>query len=271
VKLLPFDLTPRGVIRDARDRDWGELASHAGDEAIQISHLKREHFGRVADIRWRGLRFLSLRHLHSDSLDVLRAFTGLERLEVWQSEQVTSLTGIEVVPGLRSISLSELGTIQSLAPVAKLEHISELLLMGGVWKDQQLACDFTPLAALSALERLTLTNVRGATDLSPLLSFRQLEHLHLATDRFPVDEIARVAATYDFWRRNRPWVVKPEDSATLCDRCGSRLTFLFLQRKKRTWCETCDRERFGKVLGWFEALIDKYRGLGDSQPQWAVQ
>lgn len=202
-----------------------------------------------------NLLALSLRHLQMDDLRVLGLFPGLESLEVWQSENVRSLAGLELLRGLRSLSLSELGALPTLAPIAAHPHLEELLLAGGIWKDQILACGFGPLAELRELRKLGLYNVRGATDLGPLLGFTRLARLDVATAFFPVEAVARLAKRYPFWAKPRPWLVSHDSIEAKCGRCGGGQVLLLLQRKKRLWCSSCDAVRLQKTLQAFEALI----------------
>jgi ribosomal protein S27AE len=132
--------------------------------------------------------------------------------------------------------------------------LETLLLTGGVWKDQKLTGNFRPLASLERLRHLTVTNVRGPVDLSPLLGFEHLESLHVATDFFPVTEIARLGARYEFWRNAKPWLRRFQDSDG-CSRCGASRVLIFLPRKKRLYCETCDAVQLRRRLDRFDALI----------------
>ena len=223
-------------------------------EDLHIVNLDAEQTARLLALGFDRLTSLSLRSLRASDLGVLRSFPKLKHLEVWQSANVTSLEGIQHLSGLRWLSLSELGTLPSLEPLAQLSGLTELYLTGGVWKDQKLMGDFAPLAELVNLRRLTITNVRGPVNLAPLLEFEKLEHLFLATALFRVREVARIAARYEFFRRERPWL-HPFDDRDGCPTCRSRRVPLLLQRTKRIFCERCDAGRLNRTLEDFEKVI----------------
>lgn len=171
---------------DLRRASSTELGNLSTTHQIQFVNLTPAHVPSLSEAGFSDLRALSLRHFRSDDLKVLKAFPRLEILEVWQSEQVRSLDGLEALRELRWLALNELGPLPSLSPVAQIAScLEELTLTGGVWKDQILAQDFEPIAALKGLRKLTLLNVRGPSRLTPILGLPQLRELSLATALFP--------------------------------------------------------------------------------------
>lgn len=244
-----------GLVVDLRKPDPAALRELAESEVVQLLHLSP---ARARDLTAAGLprlRSLSLRHLQSTDLALLHDFPQLTHLQVWQSAKVTSLDGLQSQRGLRWLGLSELGLLQTLEPVASLQALTELHLNGGMWRDQQLAGDYAPLASLRSLRRLSISSVRGPRDLSPILDLPDLEDLFLSTDSFPLEEIARVAARYEFWRREHPWLREAGASCD-CPACGSTRVLLFLRRTKRLRCPKCDGAQLERDLRRFENLID---------------
>lgn len=247
---------------DLRRATRTELLSLCPAKEIEFVNLTSADVPRLVELGFGDLQSLSLRHLRTDDLAPLKGFPRLTILEVWQSEHVHSLAGLEALKELRWLALHELGPLPSLVPISDLAStLEELLLMGGMWKDQKLSGDFKPLAALKGLRRLTLLNVRGPVDLSPITNLPKLEYLSLATALFPIDQVARVAAAYPFWREQRPWLKRlrmPEQDSDGCSRCGAARSFLHLQRRKRIWCEQCDGARMEKLLADFDRTIESY-------------
>ena len=153
---------------------WDELQALNQVDNVQFVHLGASDMPRLVSLGLDHIRSLNLRHLRTSDLTILRSFPQLDSLSVWQSPAVTSISGIQTMPGLRSLSLSELGPLSSLEPLSTLQRLEDLALTGGVWKGQRLSGDFSPLAALENLLRLTITNVRGPLDLTPLLHYTHL-------------------------------------------------------------------------------------------------
>ena len=223
-----------------------------------MHHLAAKDLKTLGPIGGQRLRSLGLRELRSSDLSILNHFPLLENLMIWQSAAVQSLTGIEQSQQLRRLCLSEVGPLSSLRPLSALGALEDLLLTGGVWNDQRLSGDFSPLASLRNLKRLTIAGLRGPTDVTPLLGFDKLEYLWFPTARYPRQQVARLAARYPFWASPRPWVVSvgnPEG----CEACGSDRVLLLLQRSKRIWCEHCDAVRLERTLAEFDTLIDRCR------------
>lgn len=244
---------------DLRWPAWEELNALRGRDGLHLVNLNAADVPRLASMGFSKLRSLILRDLHTRNLGFLERFSDLENLQVWQSKDVTSLDGIQTLRKLDWLSLSELGPLSSLRPLSTLDGLKELFLSGGVWKDQKILGDFLPLAELRSLRQLSITNVRGPVDFTPLLDFDRLESLNVATAKFPVSEMARLAAKYPFWHQQRPWLQPLQDDPTGCSRCGKARTILLLQRKKAIWCEHCESVRLGRLLSEFENLIRSYR------------
>ncbi|MBN8731572.1 MAG: hypothetical protein J0L64_13590 [Acidobacteria bacterium] len=239
--------------------DWEMVRSHREAECIQFRNLKLDQVQRLCEIGFPNLRSLNLRFLRAPDLQVLRWFPSVRQLEVWQSNKVTSLSGLEHLPHLNWLLLSELGPLPTLEPIRICAKLESFALTGGIWKPQKLEESFAPIATLRRLRHLMLWGLRGPSDLGPLLDFPALEYLHLPPAPFPLEEVARVAARYPFYAAARPWLVEFEQDMEGCSRCGSKRTLLFLMRKRRFWCKHCDAAKLQRILNEFEALVESYR------------
>jgi hypothetical protein len=256
---IPDPPLRRQPVFDMRRPDWHRLRAASGLDNVQFVHLGFAEVPGLVSLGFDRIRSLSLRHLRARDLGMLAHFPQLENFEVFQSETVISIDGIQALQRVRWLAFQELGPLASLEPLTRMHSIEEFFLLGGMWKNQKLLGDFAPLASLTNLRRLAITSVRGPTDLSPLLAFEHLQHLWFPTALFPVPEVARLAARYPFWSEQRPWLQRLEQDPDGCSRCGRPRIFLLLQRKKRVWCEHCDHDRLGRVLDAFESLIQKGR------------
>lgn len=250
---------PNSPILEMLKPDWGLVRSHREAESLQFRHLKPDQAERLAEIGFPNLQALNLRMLRAPDLQVLRWFPLVRQLEVWQSNKVTSLAGLEHLPRLHWLFLSELGALATLEPVRHCPELESFGLTGGIYKWQMLAGSYEPVAALRRLRHLLLGGVRGPTDISPLLDFPDLKYLSLPPALFPIDEVARLAARYPCYAAARYWLLEFKDDTQGCSRCGTKRVFLFLQRKRRTWCPTCDAVRLQRILDEFEALVARYR------------
>ncbi len=252
---------PRSPIVEMLKPDWEVIGNYSDATSIEFRNLKPEHAKRLAQIGFANLRALSLRHLRAQDLHVLRLFPQIENVRIWQSNPVTSLEGLQSLPNLRICELTELGTLPSLEPVASHTGLTSLCLSSGIWKSQQVIGDLSPIGILSELRQLILV-VRGPADFTPLHRLAKLEWLHFSPALAPVSEVAKLAARFPFWATNKPWLHHFNGDAEGCARCGSKRTFLYLQRKKRVWCSQCDAQRLNKILDEFESLIVHFRAAG---------
>jgi len=254
----PFDGYPSF---DLKTVDWTELKRHASSPGMWLRRMSPRHMPRLLALGLGQLRSLCLRDIDASDLGMLSSFPDLEELQVWQSRKITRLDGIETATGLRWLCLSELGTLESLDPLRALRKLERLLVTGGVWKDQLLNCEFAPIGSLKSLTALCITNVRGPVDLSPLLELDQLTDLALAPAFFPVQEIAKLAARFPFWREQRPWIRALNDDFGACSSCGSSKTAVLLQRKKHIYCSKCDAAILKRTLDSFDHEIEIQQAL----------
>lgn len=254
-----WPLFPNSPILEMLKPDWELVRNHRKAESLQFRNLKLDQVERLSEIGFPHLRALSLRFLRAPDLQILQWFPSVRRLQVWQSNKVISLSGLEHLPDLNWLMLSELGTLPTLEPLRNCAKLEWLALTGGIRKWQLLEGNYTPVAALRQLRGLLLGGVRGPSDLGPLLDFPDLEYLSLPPALFPVEEIARLAARYHCYAAARYWLLEFKDDTQGCPRCGTKRVFLFLQRKRRTWCPNCDAARLQRIIEEFEELIERYR------------
>src|SRR5690606_29934887 len=117
---------------------FAALPEFVGLETLSIYRLPRRRLPVMAACSLPRLTALSLRHADADDLAFLSGFDTLETLTVWQSPKLKRLDGIETLSRLTSLILSDLGAIESLAPLAALRGLRSLALTGGIWKTQGL-------------------------------------------------------------------------------------------------------------------------------------
>ncbi|MCE9610537.1 MAG: hypothetical protein K8R23_10120 [Chthoniobacter sp.] len=106
------------------------------------------------------------------------------RLDAWQCRNVDALRGLT---RLQTLNLSD-SEVKDLAPLASLTQLQVL----GLTNSTNVA-DLAPLASLTQLKVLGLNGCTGVTDLAPLAGLTQLQELYL-TDCRVVAELAPLAS-----------------------------------------------------------------------------
>jgi hypothetical protein len=246
---------------DGTAKDFSALREFVALKGLRIYRLPRRNLPMLARCRLPRLKVLSIRHVDADDFGFLAGFVTLDTLTVWQSPKVKRLHGIERLTRLTTLGLTELGAIESLAPLAALTELRSLALAGGVWTTQGLP-SLAPLRTLARLERLSLVAAKAIDgDLGPLCDLPCLTHLDLSPRNFEPAEIARVAAAHPFWRRQLldlddfdQWAHTPG-----CKKCGSHRKVLFLRRKKLLWCPRCEGAKLAALMADFERLVEEKR------------
>ncbi|MBK7928735.1 MAG: hypothetical protein IPJ98_14940 [Bryobacterales bacterium] len=213
---------PKTTYLEMRKPDWDLVHSHREAERLRFEHLTPDQVQRICEIGLPNLRALSLRFLRAPDLQLLRWFPSVKQLEVWQSNKVTSFSGLEHLPDLNWLCLSELGPLPTLEPLRNCTKLESFALTGGFWKNQMLEGSLAPVAAFRRLRHLMLYGLRGPSDLGPFLDFPELEYLYLPPAPFALEEVARVAARYPFYAAARPWLVEFEQDSEGCSRCGRK-------------------------------------------------
>ncbi len=246
---------------DGTAKDFAALREFEALATLQVYRLPRRHVPVLAGCRLPRLTTLSVRHADAGDLGFLSGFVTLETLTVWQCPKLTGLDGIERLTRLTTLALSDLGVIESLAPLAALTELRSLALAGGVWTTQGLP-SLAPLRTLARLERLSLVAAKAIDgDLGPLCDLPRLTHLDLSPRNFEPAEIARVAAAHPFWRRQ---LLDLDDfdqwaGTAGCKKCGSHRKVLFLRRKKLLWCPRCEGAKLATLVADFERLVEEKR------------
>ena len=255
---------------DGHARDFAALREFEALETLSIYRLPRRHLPVLADCKLTCLTALCLRHADADDLAFLSGFDTLETLTIWQSPKLKRLDGIEALSRLRTLILSDLGAVESLAPLAAFSGLRSLALTGGIWKTQGLP-PLAPLAALTQLEQLNMDAAKVSDgDLSPLCELPRLTELRFGPRAFDPEEVARVAAAYPWWRRQ---LLDLEDFDKFagtpgCKVCGTHRRILFLRRKKLLWCPSCEGAKLDAILADFERLVEeKLREREHPQPR----
>lgn len=246
---------------DGTAKDLAALREFTALAALSIYRLPRRHVPVLAGCPLPRLTRLSVRHADAGDLGFLSGFVTLESLNVWQCPKLTRLDGLERLTRLTTLALSDLGVIESLAPLAALTGLRTLALAGGVWTTQGLP-SLAPLRALAGLERISLIAAKAIDgDLGPLCDLPRLTQLELSPRNFEPAEIARVAAAHPFWRRR---LLDLDDfdqwaGSSGCKTCGTHRKVLFLRRKKLLWCPRCEDAKLTALVADFERLVEEKR------------
>src|SRR5262249_37360103 len=117
---------------DGTAKDFSALREFVALKALRIYRLPRRHLPMRARCHLPRLTTLGVRHVDAGDFGFLSGFVTLDTLAVWQSPKVMRLDGIERLTRLTTLGLSELGAIESLAPLAGLTELRSLGLSGGV-------------------------------------------------------------------------------------------------------------------------------------------
>src|SRR5262249_58725342 len=272
----PLQTSLAGVERGARSlwidgtaKDLAALREFTALESLRIYRLPRRHVPVLVGCLLPRLTMLGVRHADAEDLGFLSGFGTLETLSVWQSPKVTRLDGIERLTRLTTLALSDVGALESLAPLMALPGLRSLALAGGVSATQELP-SLAPLRALESLEQLDLTAAKVIDgDLGPLCGLSHLTQLELSPRNFEPAEIARVAAVHPFWRRQLLTLRDFDqwERAPGCQKCRSPRKILFLRRKKLLWCPRCESATLAALVADFERLVEeKRRGEGGAAP-----
>ena len=131
---------------DGTAKDFAALREFEALANLRIYRLPRRHVPVLADRRWPALTTLSVRHADAGDLQFLGKLATLETLTVWQCPKLTRLDGVERLTRLTSLYFNDLGTIESLTPLAALTGLRILALTGGIEKTQALP-SLAPLRA----------------------------------------------------------------------------------------------------------------------------
>ena len=244
---------------DGTAKDIAALREFEALATLRIYRLPRRHVPVLAACPLPRLTTLSVRHADAGDLEFLGGFAPLETLTVWQCPKLTRLDGIGRLTRLTSLYFNDLGTIESLAPLAALTGLRILALTGGIEKTQTLP-SLAPLHALNQLEQLHLTSAKVIDgDLSPLADLRRLAQLELSPRYFEPDELARLAAAHPFYLR--ALLALPDfdtwNGAPGCKKCKSCRKVLFLRRKKLLWCPRCEGAKLAAQVVQFERLVEE--------------
>jgi len=251
----------RSLWVDGHARDFAALREFRSLETLSIYRLPRRHVPVLPNCDLPQLTSLCVRHGDTEDLTFLAGFGTLDALTIWQSPKLRRLDGLEALTRLTTLVLSDLGTIESLAPLSALSGLRTLALTGGVWKTQGLP-SLAPHSANTGLEQLSLAGAKVADgDLGPICDLTRLQRLDLSSRNFEPEEIARVAAAHDFWRRELlelgdfdQWAGSPG-----CRVCGTHRKIFFLRRKKLLWCPRCEGDKLAALIDDFQRLVEEKR------------
>ena len=167
------------------------LHAHKGLTQLWARAVNQEFLEEIAQLR--GLRLLHLADVTATDLAPLAALPALEQLTINDATKVPDLAWVEPMQALRSLGLEHFKRVSDLSPLSSLTGLTGLAVEGSMWTAMRVAT-LQPLAALSNLEALFLTNLRVEDkSLRPLHGLARLRTLHCARF-FPPAEFAALAA-----------------------------------------------------------------------------
>src|SRR5262249_13031006 len=140
---------------DGTAKDFSALREFVALKALRIYRLPRRHLPMLARCHLPRLTTVGVRHVDDEDFGFLSGFVTLDALTCWTSLKVMLMDGIERLTRPTSLGLTELGAIESLAPLAGLTELRSLGLSGGVSTTQMLP-SLAPLRMLTGLEKINL-------------------------------------------------------------------------------------------------------------------
>lgn len=211
----------------------------------------------------------SLEELHIDGLRAadLGGLANLRRLRILHLErngQATSLSFVERMPPLRALGIFGFIGVQDLAPLRSQPGLEALAVAGSMWTRMTVAT-LAPLASLTALRHLDLTNLRVRDEsLAPLAGLARLETLRIAAF-YPPGEFARLARALP--KTDCLWFQPHQPlQGVACKRCGGAVVVL-TGRGAATKCTVCDAARIAKHVEEFNRIAAGPRESGTPFPR----
>jgi len=202
-----------------------------------------------------GLRGLYIKWSAISSLAPLATLRSLTHLHLGGAPSATGLEALARLPDLIDLELHNVRAAADLSFLQGLEGLRALDLAGDGNSLKPLKLEsLAPLAAMTGLERLSLSTIRVADgSLAPLAALPKLRWLGLS-NAFPMAEVARLAG-------RRPDVecglFEPSEgpvASIACKSCKQHRLHMPTGKGLPWLCETCDAERLARHVAEFEAI-----------------
>jgi hypothetical protein len=190
----------------------------------------------------------------------LKSLEGIERLEKTKELTLEWATKIDsIAPAFRLKHLTRLSVFDfpKLRLIAGIEGMTELTDVslsgsrGAVDPPLRLAT-IEPVSRIPNLISFSLANARlEDDDITSLARCAQLRHLHLS-NQFDRSQFAYLASRLNA-QLETP-ITSHTEASLLCKHCDSKQV-MFAGRRMPFLCRACDRPKFEKLVGEFEALV----------------
>lgn len=237
----------------------GELFERAPNVQMLRAELVNDHALQTIG-RFRKLRVLELWEARVTSLQAIADLEGLESLSVHAAARAPDMKSLARLPRLKILRLGgrELDRFDDIGSCGQL---TGLHVAGGGPGATVGINSLAPVANLARLRvlRLWLTRVRDHS-LRALGGLRKLRILDVGDRRFPIEELAWLAATVTWLDHD---IRSPFDSTTdlgsttsaACKKCG-QMSRRATRGPRRQWlCPTCQPKKVADYVARWELLL----------------
>jgi len=249
---------------DGHAKDLAALNEFQALDELWLYRLSKQNMPILASLTLPNLKTLSIRLASFSDLNCVTHFQTLLSLAIWQCSKLRSIEGLETLSGLRELTLMQNGTLTSLEPIAFLEQLEKLTIVGGVFAHQKLS-SLEPISRLGKkFKLLELSGVKlEIPDLSPLTRLPEPDAFGISARFYPLEQVALIAATYPRW--GRQLMQLRDNNYARCKKCGGPKKILFKARS-RDRCPKCEAEKIEQFLTDFELLVDAQKGNENIPP-----
>jgi len=197
---------------------------------------------------------LRLYHIMIESVEGIERLQRTSRLSMEWANKIKEITPVFQMVWLTYLFISDFPRLTNIKGIEALQQLTELYLTGnrGSLNPPLQMASLEPIASLTSLEILTLSNIRLENeDITFLASLPKLRELYLS-NRFERKQFAYLA------KRLNPQLDTPISASTMakmpCSKCGQS-RFMFTGTRMPFLCKICDAEKFRKLTLQFEDLM----------------
>ncbi|MCJ7622673.1 MAG: protein phosphatase 1 regulatory subunit 42 [Anaerolineaceae bacterium] len=242
---------------DGHAKDLSVLGEFTALKELWLYRVSQQNIPVLEALELPKLEILSIRLASFPDLTSISHFNTINTLAIWQCSKLQSLEGINLLSQLRALTLMQNGTIASLEPIASLEHLEKLAIVGGVFAKQKLL-SFEPIA--HQRKRFKLLDLSGVKlenpDLSPLTRLPEPDEFGISARFYPLEQVAMLAAAYPRW--GDQLMALNDNSYSECKKCAGSKKILFKARS-RDLCPQCDAAKIEKFLTEFQLLVEEHK------------
>jgi hypothetical protein len=204
---------------DGHAKDLLSLNEFSELKELWFYRLSKQNIPVLETLDLPKLETLSIRLATFSDLRCISHFCNLSTLVIWQCPKLRSLAGLNSISKLKKLTLMQNGPLSSLEPIAFLEDLEELQIIGGVFSSQSLQ-SFEPIARLG--KRLNILDLSGVKlenpDLEPLTLLPEPSEFGISVRFYPLEQVAKIAAAYPKWGSG---LIHLQDNPySECKKCG---------------------------------------------------